>query len=99
MMAKAQNDIAQAEMMKGRADLRAQEVKLKQVTEKQESDNVINLLKLRLQESESQAKQYKDGADLRFDYEKLVTDTALKLAEMQTPVEQVVENIEKLEDE
>ena len=83
IMFESQHKLAQAELMKGRADIMAQEVKLKLEGQKQEADGIINLLKLQLEQSQNEAEQYKDGSNLRYDYKKLQDDYAVAVAKLE----------------
>jgi len=81
-MVKAQTDIANAELMTGRANLIAQNVKLQQSNMKMKFDGIIGGLKLQLEEAKQESADYKDGANLAFDYDKLNADVMLKLLEL-----------------
>jgi hypothetical protein len=82
-MMKAQNQIAEAELIKGQAALESQRAKLQTEIIKQKSANDIAALKLQLEAYKQDSADRKDAADMAFDYDKLVTDTALKITELE----------------
>ena len=83
IMFQSQQKIAEAELMKGQADMQAQQVELQTKQQKQQSDNQIAMLEMQLDQAQSEADQYREGSKLRFDYEKLASDQAIKIAELE----------------
>ena len=81
-MVEAQTILSRAENMKAEAQMLGQKIKLETERQKQALQAEIDLLKLKVQQQEGEARMFKEGADLKFDYDKLATDTALKLTEM-----------------
>jgi hypothetical protein len=69
--------------MKGQADIQAQQVKLEVEKQKQQDASVIAMLKMKLEQMKQDAQDYKDGAAQRFDYEKLASDNAIRITELE----------------
>nr|MCH9839303.1 hypothetical protein [bacterium] len=83
MAFKSQQDLAQAEILKGQADMQANMVKLETERAKLESDNQIALLKLQLEQQKQELDGLKSGTSQAFDYDKLAADVALKITELE----------------
>jgi len=82
-MLKSQLDLGRAELMKGEADIQAQHVKLEVEKQKQQDASVIAMLEMKLEQMKQDAQDYKDGAAQRFDYEKLASDNAIRITELE----------------
>lgn len=105
IMFQSQKKLAEAEMMKGQADMMAQKVELQTKIQKQESDNQIAMLNMQLEREKQQNQDYKDGVRLAVETRQQEVDTAIKLTELEatTAVDQseaFEDNLEELgEDE
>lgn len=77
MLAQAQQQLSQAEMMKGQASLQAQQVKM-------QSDMREQTLKAQIEKLKEQLDMIQSDQKLKFDYDKLATEEALRLTELET---------------